>query len=351
MTSAGSFKNDYILRPVGPQILKTVRHLGEFKGREALHTSQAPQALETLRERAVIQSVESSNRIEGVVAPIARLRQLVAEKTQPRDRPEQEIAGYREVLKTIHASARDIPFTPNVVLQFHRDLYQYLPVGYGGRWKGSDNTITETTKSARVRVRFRPVPAFETPASMKALHERFNRLTESGEVDPLLLIPAYVLDFLCIHPFSDGNGRMARLITLLLLYQAGYEVGRYISLEQIVERTKESYYEALEAASRGWHEGAHRIEGWWEYFLGVVLLSAYGEFEERVGSISSARGAKADLVRDVIGRLPKMFRYADVEQASPNVSRPTIQRVFAEMRTQGLIRCVKAGRDAVWQKV
>jgi Fic family protein len=174
---------------------------------------------------------------------------------------------------------------------------------------------------------------------------------EEEEIDPLLLIPAYVLDFLCIHPFLDGNGRMARLLSLLLLYKSGYEVGRYISLEQLVERTKESYYEALGRSSRHWHQGKHEIEPWWEYFLGVMLLPAYRELEARVGQVPEGRGAKTSLVKDVIERLPRVFRYRDVQQACPNVSRPTIQRAFKELKEEGRIRAVTAGRDATWERV
>jgi Fic family protein len=174
-----------------------------------------------------------------------------------------------------------------MVLQLHRDLYQFV-TGEGGAWKPVDNEITETHPDGTKIVRFRPVPAYATPDAMRDLHDRFNTLWDSGTVEPLLLIPTYVLDFLCIHPFRDGNGRMARLLTLLLLYRAGYEVGRFISLEQIIERTKESYYDTLYQSSKGWHEGQHSLLPWWEYFLGVMLLSAYKEFEQRVGLVSTA---------------------------------------------------------------
>ena len=184
---------------------------------------------------------------------------------------------------------------------------------------------------------------------MTQLHERFNALLKADEVEPLLLIPTYVLDFLCIHPFRDGNGRMARLLTLLLLYQAGYEVGRYISLEQIVERTKESYYDTLYQSSVDWHKGQHTLLPWWEYFLGVVL-SAYREFEQRVGLVTVSRGAKREIVFDVVARLPNQFQYGDVERACPGVSRPTINRALAQMRDSGKIRCIKPGRDAIWEK-
>jgi Fic family protein len=185
---------------------------------------------------------------------------------------------------------------------------------------------------------------------MDDLHTRFGAAWQAGDIDPLLLIGAYVLDFLCIHPFTDGNGRMARLLTLLLLYRAGYEVGRYISLEAIVEDHKDGYYDALYASSQGWHEGRHSLTPWWEYLLGVALLGAYGEFERRVGTQTTRRGAKRQLILDAIDRLPKQFRYADLERACPAVSRPTINRVLAELRRKRRIACTKGGRDATWEK-
>lgn len=226
-----SFEQGFIeSQQITQNLLRTIRLIGEYKGKQELFKEQSPQVLETLRLAAIIQSTESSNRIEGITAPLERIKELVAEKTTPRDRSEQEIAGYRDVLTTIHTSYAHIPFTPGVVLQLHRDLYQFAVVE-GGRWKSVDNEISEIHPDGTVRVRFQPVPAYATPTAMESLHERFNSEWQLDEIEPLLLIPSYVLDFLCIHPFSDSNGRMARLLTLLLLYKAGYEVGRFISLE------------------------------------------------------------------------------------------------------------------------
>lgn len=334
---------------ITPALLRTVRLLGEYKGKQDLFKEQAPRLLETLRQVAVVQSIESSNRLEGVVAPHERIVELADQRTAPRNRSEQEIAGYRDVLNTIHANHANIPFTVNVVLQFHRDLYQFMP-GEGGRWKPTDNDIVETRPDGARFVRFRPVPAHLTPGAMDELHRRFREAWEAEEVDRLLLIPTYVLDFLCIHPFRDGNGRMARLLTLLLLYRAGYEVGRYVSLEQLVEQTREGYYDSLYRSSQGWHERSHSVLPWWEYFLGVLLLSAYREFEHRAGLVQAPRGAKRQMVLDTVAHLPPQFQYADVERACPGVSRPTINRVLAELRKEGRIQCVKPGRDAVWEK-
>jgi Fic family protein len=334
---------------VSQNLLRTVALLGEYKGRQDLYRVQSPQVLQTLQEAAIIQSTEASNRIEGVVAPSDRIRDLVARRTEPRNRFEQEIAGYRDVLATIHVHHAAMEVTPNVVLQLHRDLFQFVPAG-GGRWKSTNNTITETAPDGTTRVRFTPVDAHLTADAMRRLHEGFATASAEGKVEPLLLVAAYVLDFLCIHPFLDGNGRMARLLSLLLLYKTGLEVGRYISLEAIVEQTKNSYYDTLHASSQRWHEGEHNLIPWAEYFLGVMLLGAWREFEDRVGVTAEKRGIKRELIADAVRRLPRTFRFADVERLLPAVSRPTINRTLREMRLQGAIRVLKGGRDATWEK-
>ncbi len=345
-----SFENGGFTRQlINHGLLQSVRLVGEYRGKEALFKQQSPQVLQALRENALIQSTESSNRIEGVVAPRARIRDLVVNRTQPTNRSEQEIAGYREALNTIHSDHAAMAFTPNVVLQLHRDLFQFVPGG-GGRWKAADNDITEARADGTVVVRFKPLAPHLTPDAMTRLHDAYRTTCDAGAVEPLLLIPAYVLDFLCIHPFADGNGRMARLLSLLLLYQAGYEVGRYISLESVIEGTKDGYYDSLYASSQGWHEGQHTLIPWWEYFVGVMLVRAYCDFEARVGVTRAMRGAKRDMVRDAVTRLPLSFRYADLERALPAVSRPTIARALRELRDEGTIRCVSPGRDATWEK-
>jgi Fic family protein len=346
-----SFEDDVLARQGLTQaLLQSVRVVGEYRGKEALFKQQSPQVLQALRDSALILSTESSNRIEGVVAPPQRIRDLVAKRTQPTNRSEQEIAGYREVLNTIHTNFADMPLTSNLVLQLHRDLFQFVPGG-GGRWKATDNDITATRPDGTTVLRFKPLAAHRTPEAMARLHDAYRRTLDTGAVEPLLLISAYVLDFLCIHPFADGNGRMARLLSLLLLYQASYDVGRYISLEAVIETTKDSYYDSLYASSQRWHEAQHSLVPWWEYFVGVMLVKAYRDFEDRVGVTSARRGAKRDMVRDAVKRLPTRFRYADLERALPAVSRPTIARALRELRGEGAIRCVKPGRDAAWEKI
>ncbi len=336
--------------PITHRMLRIIREISEYRGKQELFKAQSPQVLETLRQVAVIQSTESSNRIEGVEASIERIKALVVKKAAPRNRSEQEIAGYRDVLNTIHASALEISFTPNVVLQFHRDLYQFLP-GEGGYWKPVDNEITQIGAEGKKVIRFKPLPAHRTSEAMLQLHEQFNKLRQAGEMDSLILIAAYVLDFLCIHPFRDGNGRMARLLTLLLLYQAGYDVGRFISLEQIVERTKNSYYDTLLQSSVGWHEGRHSLEPWTEYLLGVVTLGAYQDFERRVGMIAEGRGTKTAMVLNVISRIHGEFSIGDVLERCPTVGVDLVRRILRRERDGGKLECLGLGPNARWRRI
>ena len=334
--------------PITQALLQSVRQLGEFKGREGLYRSQMPQALETLRQAAIIQSAESSNRIEGVTAPPQRLRALMAEKTKPRDRSEQEIAGYRDVLNTIHGNYEGMRFSASLVLQLHRDLFKYTS-NPGGRWKSTQNAIIEILPSGSKRTRFEPVAPHLVPEAMALLHVQINNFLEEAKTDPLILIPAYVLDFLCIHPFLDGNGRMARLLTLLLLYQAGYGVGRYISLERVIEESKESYYDALYRSSQGWHEGRHTLVPWTEYFFGI-MLAAYREFESRVGILTDGRGAKTELVLEAIGRFHGDFSVSELQAQCPNVGIDLIRRLLRQERKAGKLECLGRGPAARWRR-
>lgn len=333
---------------ITPGLLSTVRLIGEHKGKQDLYERTAPAVLDTLIEVARIQSVESSNRIEGITAVRPRLKALVERKTTPANRSEAEIAGYRDVLDTLHTSDAGMPFTPGVVLQLHRDMSRYAP-DPGGRWKASDNLIEKELPDDRKRVRFTPVPAFLTPEAMEALHTGFEQARSRGEVDSLVLTATYCLDFLCVHPFTDGNGRLSRLLSLLLLYRDGYEVGRYVSLEKLIEDSRESYYEALATSSAGWHEGRHDLLPWVEYSMGV-LLAAYRALECRVEAVAGARGAKREMVVDCIERLPAEFSIADIEGVCPHISRPTINRVLRDMRRAGRLEATR-GRDAKWTKL
>lgn len=329
------------------------RQLSEIdigRGRQEAFARQHPAALESLKQLALIQSVEASNAIENITAPQRRLEELVAQKTTPRNRSEAEIAGYRAVLDTIHSSAEHVPFSPNVVLQLHRDLYQFAPQP-GGRWKSSDNLVTEERADGAVAVRFTPVSALDTPAAMDELHNLLDDAWRADQHHRLLLTGAYILDFLFIHPFADGNGRMSRLLTLLLLYKAGYEVGRFISIEKLIEQSKETYYEALAASTERWHQAEHDLRPWLSYFLGV-LTAAYHEFEPRAEAVTAGRGSKAELVKSFVrSSLSDAFTFADVKRASPGVSDEYIRQVLRELRDAGVIEGTGAGRGAAWRRL
>lgn len=349
MSSMFSLRSTYLgTLAMPPRVAGILRRLGEHQGRQELYRRQAPEMLENLRRVALIESTESSNRLEGIVADNEkRLRALVNERSTPANRTEGEIAGYRDVLDTIHQNHADIPFSDRVVLQFHRDLLKYAD-GSGGRWKVSANEIRETLPDGTKHIRFSPLAPHLTEDGMRDLHEDFHQAVKAGAWDPLLLIPFYILDFLCIHPFSDGNGRMARLLTLLALYHHGYEVGRYISLERVIEKTKESYYDTLFLSSQGWHEGKHDVWPWTEYFLGT-LLAAYSEFETRFDRVSTGRGSKTDTVKNAISSFVGDFTIQDVETACPMVSRDMIRRVLADLKKVGSVECLSRGRWAKWR--
>ncbi len=326
-----------------------IRAIGEYRGKQALFFKQAPETLETLRMVAKIESSESSNRLEGIELPHKKIEELVLKNTAPISRSEQEIAGYRDALNLIHESGEHMAFTPNVVLQLHGILYRYLP-NLGGRWKSTDNEIIETHSDGTKRIRFTPTKAFLTSVSMEQLTTDYATAVEQQKLDALILIPLAILDFLCIHPFTDGNGRMSRLLTLILLYQFDYQVGHYISLERIFEESKESYYETLEASSQNWHEGKHDVNPWLNYFWGT-LLRAYREFENRVGVITTNKGSKTELIRNTINRRIGPFTIVSIESDCPGISREMIRLVLRQMRDEGLVISSSKGRGAMWQKV
>ncbi|HTW41976.1 MAG TPA: Fic family protein [Solirubrobacteraceae bacterium] len=319
------------------------------RGREEAYRQQHPEALKTLIEIARIQSTEASNAIEQITAPRKRIEALVAEKTTPANRSEEEIAGYRAVLDTIHASAAHIPFKPSVVEQLHRDLYQFTNAP-AGRWKTVENAIEEERADGTKIVRFRTVPAAETPAAMDELHTRFADALRERDHHPLLLIGSYVFDFLAIHPFRDGNGRIGRLLTLLALYQSGYEVGRFISLERLINDSKETYYDALAASGHGWHDDAHDIAPWLSYFLGI-LNAAHKEFESRVG-VLAGKGAKEEAVRQFIrSSVTDEFTIAEIRQFAAGVSQSHLSKTLAKLRDEGIVEPVGAGRGARWRRL
>lgn len=329
--------------------MATLRTIGEYQGKQQLFFTQSPEVLSGLRQIAVIESTESSNRLEGVVVPKDRLKSLVIKNATPKSRSEQEVAGYRDALALIHESAEHMRLTENMILQLHAMLYRYMPQP-GGQWKATNNDIVEKHPDGSVRVRFRPVAAHLTPMAMQELVGGYDTAASQHLADPLVLVPLCILDFLCIHPFPDGNGRVARLLTLLLLYQCDYAVGRYISLERIFEESKESYYETLEASSQGWHEGRHDVRPWLNYFWGA-LLRAYKEFEERVGTIERGRGSKSERVRNEVLKRTVPFSISDIENACPGISRDMVRLVLRAMKAEGVISPMGKGRGAKWQRI
>lgn len=320
------------------------------RGREDAFRLQNPQVLETLTEIARIQSTEASNAIEQITAPPQRIAELVQDKTTPRNRSEEEIAGYKKVLDTIHSSAADIPFKRSIVEQFHRDLYSFTAMS-GGRFKSSQNEVARLDDAGnKIGVIFEGTSPFATPGAMDELHERFNEAVKQTNHAQLLLAGAYVFDFLMIHPFIDGNGRMSRLLTLLLLYHAGHEVGRFISLEKLVAESRETYYESLEKSTAGWGQGQHDIWPWLNYFLGI-LNAANKEFESQVGSLASGRGSKAERVKQFVrSRASDVFTFDDLERALPDVSAAHIRGELRKLRDAEIVQSPGPGRKN-WKRL
>ncbi len=331
--------------PVTMPLLQAVAGLEYARGQQDLFRTQAPDLLRELQTIATIESAESSNRLEGIAAPRERIENLILKDPEPHNRSESEIAGYRDALRMIHDNAPYMRFSENTVRQLHGLLYSYLPQP-GGDYKGTQNDIVEKdVRGQVVRVRFRPLSAVQTPGAMLELVDSYRRVVASHEVQPLILVGLTVFDFLCIHPFADGNGRTARLLTLLLLYHHGYEVGRYISLERVIEESRETYYEALEASSQGWHEGAHDARPWLEYFLGF-LTRAYREYEGRVTAVKGERSTKGDMVQNAVLRRVSPFKISDLERELPNISRDHIRNVLGRLRENGIVRLEGQGRGA-----
>ena len=343
---------DFINRPkdlLTPEVVGILTRLHESRGRQELFIEAEADILIALLEVAKIQSTGASNRIEGIYTTDVRLVALVQEKVKPRNRNEEEISGYRDVLATIHESYEYIAPRPNNILQLHRGLYSFCSRAVGGVYKYSDNIIAEKHADGTETVRFRPVPAFQTADAMLNLCTRFNDAIEAGTYDPLLLMPMFILDFLCIHPFNDGNGRMSRLLTLLLLYRAGFIVGKYISIEMLIEKSKDSYYEALQASAQKWHENGNDYLPFLKYLLGVVV-KAYNEFEDRVEHLRHRKMSKAERIKNLIEKTPGKISKKEIAQACPDISVTTIERTLAELVARGFIDKVGVGRSTAYVK-
>jgi Fic family protein len=330
-------------------LLNQLTRLDEHRGRESLFRAQRAEALEQLVKVALIQSTTASNAIEGITAPPARIKALVEERTAPANRSEAEIAGYRSALDLIHAHHEHMSLSDTVTLQLHKTMLEFTGDDTRGRYKSVDNAIEEVHTDGTRTVRFEPTPAWQTPEAMCDLHERTSRALQQRDLHPALVIGAFVLDFTCIHPFLDGNGRLSRLLTLLGLYRSGYSVGRYVSIERVIAESKDTYYSALQSANDGWASGAHDPYRWLDYFIGVLLV-AYDRFEANMETLNTYRGSKADAIMSFVrGRAIAGFTMADVREAVPTASDQHIRRVLHRLRDAGEIKSTGTGRSAAWR--
>lgn len=332
-------------------ILLMCSKVHECKGRQELFVRQKPAQLDRLIEIARIQSTEASNRIEGIVTTDTRIKQLVAEKTAPRNRDEREIVGYRNVLNTIHESHEYINLIPNHILQLHRDLLKPAQIGHAGSFKNVQNYIKETRTDGTEFIRFTPLSPSETPEAVERACRSFSETLVLEIVDPLILIPAFITDFLCIHPFNDGNGRMSRLLTLLLLYKSGYEVGKYVSLEKQIENTKDVYYNVLQDIDVGWHEEQNDPTPFIRYTL-ELLLACYTEFEDRVGMMdtSGVKSSAYDIVKSYVDEKIGKFTSSDVLSNCPSISRASVFNSLKKLAENGYIDKYGAGKQAYYVK-
>lgn len=317
------------------EILGLVAQIHEYKGKQTLFLNQKPTTLDKLVEIAKIQSTEASNKIEGIVTTATRIKQLCEQKTTPRNRNEAEISGYRDVLSLIHENYKYIPVKSSYILQLHQALYRYSGREIGGKFKNSQNFIAEIQENGEQFIRFMPLAPFETPSAIEAICESLNRELDSGEIEPLILIPAFIIDFLCIHPFSDGNGRMSRLLTTLLLYRTGYFVGKYVSLESKIEKTKSSYYEALEKSDINWNSEENDITPFIKYILGTIL-AAYRDFEDRI-SITENKHSSLELVRKAVNGTMGKFTKNDIMKYVPSIGKTSVENALKALLQEGVI--------------
>ena len=327
-------------------ILGLVAAIYREAGKQELYLKQRPEELEKLVEIAKIQSTEASNAIEGIVTTSTRIRQLVEEKTTPRNRDEQEIAGYRDVLNLIHESFDTIPITQNFILQLHKILYSHMNNPLAGRTKNVQNYISATYPDGHTETLFTPLAPFETPGALDRICEEYNRVIGNFEVEPLLVVPVFIHDFLCIHPFNDGNGRMSRLLTALLLYRSGFYVGRYVSLEAKIAKNKDLYYDALRQSQTGWHEGTEDKLPFIKYLLGTIL-AAYKDFEERFSLVEpklTALEAVSRATQLKIGRFTKQ----DIRELCPTLSISSIEGALRKMVAAGELKREGSGKSTCY---
>lgn len=330
-------------------IVNLVAKIHERKGRQDLFIRQKPIELNRLVELAKIQSTEASNKIEGIVTTSTRIKQLFAEKTTPRNRDEDEIMGYRDVLNIIHESNAYIPIRPAYILQLHRELLKRAGLSYGGHFKHVQNYINETKTDGTVVTRFTPIAPYETSDAVESLCNTYEQAVANEKIDALILIPTFICDFLCIHPFNDGNGRMSRLLTLLLLYKNGYRVGKYISIEKQIEQTKDRYYDTLKEADAGWHEEKNDPTPFIRYML-QAILACYIEFEERVGLMdeSGDNSTAYDIVKKYTEEKIGRFTGTDVVAHCPSIGRSSALAALKKLTEEGYIIRKGVGRSTFY---
>lgn len=326
------------------EVVNYLSQIHEAKGKQTLYLRQKPEQLDRLVEIAKIQSTEASNEIEGIRTTETRLRQLMREKAAPRNRDESEIAGYRDALNVVHESFEYIPLTPNYILQLHKIMLSHTDSAFGGSFKNVQNYISATNADGKAYTLFTPLAPYETPPAVQEICDAYNRAMGEGKVDPLILIPVFIHDFLCIHPFLDGNGRMSRLLTTLLLYRAGYEVGKYISLEAKIAKNKGAYYDALELSQTGWHEEKDDPTPFIKYLLGTII-SAYRDFEDRMEIISPS---SEDTVRKAVESRIGKFTKRKITELCPNISASTVERNLRAMVNRGELEKQGAGKSTVY---
>lgn len=327
------------------EIISYVSQIHEYRGKQDLYLRQKPVELDRLIEIAKIQSTESSNSIEGIVTTKPRLKELMEDKTTPRNRDEEEILGYRNALELIHESYEAIPVKSSYILQLHGEMLKCTAFSYGGKYKTTSNEIAKAYPDGRRETLFSPLEPYETPAAVEMLCNEFNEALRDGIVDPLILIPVFILDFLCIHPFNDGNGRMSRLLTLLLLYQNGYKVGEFISMEKEIADTKDSYYAALAASDQGWHTYENDPKAFIKYMLGIIL-ACYREFESRI-TMAEKAGAKStsyDIVKEYAVNVIGTFTKQDALAHCPSLGSSSVESALKKLVEDGTLRRIGSGR-------
>ena len=331
------------------EILGLIAAIYKEAGKQELYLKQRPEELEKLVEIAKVQSTEASNAIEGIITTNTRIRQLVEEKTSPRNRDEQEIAGYRDVLSLIHENFDVIPITQNYILQLHKILYSHMNNPMAGRTKNVQNYISATHRDGRVEILFTPLSPHETPEALDRICEEYNRVIGNMEVEPLITIPFFIHDFLCIHPFNDGNGRMSRLLTTLLLYKSGFYVGKYISLEAKIATNKDLYYDALGQSQIGWHEGKEDAVPFIKYLL-ETILAAYKDFEERAALVETKLSALETVRRAALNKVGR-FKKQDIRELCPSLSVSSVEGALRKLVASGELKREGSGKNICYYRV